>query len=143
MSIARRGVDLVKAWQRLNSSGQFTMRRKTFRLLIAACGVYAAFGLPSLVGVLLPAIQAGDARANEILTALVGFALLPVACVGLWYERLWGFICLLIGLILVLIAFPPASILYGICLVVALARYLFPRDEAWRGGGRESLDQST
>lgn len=106
------------------------MRRKTFRFFIGFCAAWAAWAATSLVGILLPAISVSDVRTIQITIVLVGFALLPVASVGLWHERLWGFICLLLGLFCVLLVSPSASFPHGVCLVVTIVRYFYPRDEA-------------
>jgi hypothetical protein len=114
----------------LKPVGEAKMQRKTFRFIIAICAAWAALSIPSLVAILLPAIQVGDVRTTEIIFSVVGFALLPIATVGLWHERLWGFICLLFGLLCVLLVHPTASYLHGVCFVVTLVRYFLPRDEA-------------
>ncbi len=105
------------------------MRRTTFRNLIAICAIWAALSLPSLLAVAYATTKGDDARAFDFDMATLGFALLPVAGFGLWHERLWGFICLLLGLSCVLITHSTASYLHGFCLVVTLVRYFFPRDE--------------
>lgn len=106
------------------------MHRKTFRILITVCAIWAAWSLPSLVAVSYAIIASGDERAFEFCAVILGLAILPVAVIGLWYEQLWGFICLLVGLICVLAVLPTATYLHVVCLVVTLVRYFFPRHEA-------------
>jgi hypothetical protein len=59
------------------------MRQSVCRWLIAIFGVWALLSLPSLVALVPPAIHSGDLL--DILLSVIGFALLPIAVVGLWH----------------------------------------------------------
>ena len=106
------------------------MHRKTFRILIAGCAIWTALSLPSLVAVTHATIASGNEPAFELSVTTLGFAILPVAVIGLWYEQLWGLMCLLIGFVCVLVVLPIAAHLHVVCLVVTLVRYFCPRHEA-------------
>lgn len=111
------------------------MQRKTFRILIAVCAIWAALSLPSLIAVLYASIKS-DQQIFDLSMATIGFAILPVACLGLWHERLWGFVCLLLGLVCVSIVNPTAIYLHCVCFAVTLVRYFFPRNEACTAVGQ-------
>ena len=67
-------------------------------------------------------------------TLAVGLGLLPIAAAGLRKERLWGFIFLLVGLVVTLAIYPHAAYLHGICLVVTLVRFYLPAKQRQSGG---------
>lgn len=103
------------------------MRQRVYRWLIAIFGGWAFLSLPSLVALVPSAIHSGDLLLSVL--SLIGFALLPVSVIGLWHFRLWGFICLVLGFLIVLALHPHAVYLHAACIVVTLVRYYFPRHE--------------
>ena len=106
------------------------MRQHVYRWLIAILGVWGLLYLPSLLAPVFAVIQPSDVRGENwfaLIVPAIGFALLPIAVVGLWRFRLWGFICLVLGLLLVVVAQPQSVFLHAACLAVTLVRYFFPR----------------
>jgi|GEM_PF-3375791 len=103
------------------------MQRSVYHWLLGLLAGWALLSLPSLVALVLPAIQSG--KPLTILFPVTGFALLPISVIGLWHLRLWGFICLVLGFLAVLLTHPHAVYLHVACIVVTLVRYRFPKHE--------------
>lgn len=108
------------------------MRQRVYRWLIAILGAWGLLSLPSLLAMVPAAIQSGDINSDNVLNIIVptlGFALLPIAVVGLWNFRLWGFICLFLGFLLVVATHANAVFLHATCIGVTLVRYFFQQQD--------------
>lgn len=104
------------------------MRQSTYRVLIATFGVWYALSLPAvLLPLFLPTGKPLDAPA---ILLPIGIALLPISAIGLWHLRLWGFISLVVGFILVMAIYPRGSSFHGICIALTILRYGYARREA-------------
>jgi len=72
----------------------------------------------------LPALQSGEPLHAPNVLLPIGFALLPISVIGLWNLRLWGFISLVLGFILVIATYPPGIILHAVCIGLTILRGL-------------------
>jgi len=83
--------------------------------------IWALLFLPSLLALVIPAIQSGKLLSAIVLWA--GVALVPVSAIGLWHFRRWGFICLVVGFIFVIATEPQSIFLHAACILATLVRY--------------------
>ena len=106
------------------------MRHSFYRALIAILAGWVLLSIPSALAVAHAAIRAGDVRAHRILFGTIGLGLLPVSVVGLWHLRGWGFICIILGFILVAATIPSAIYLHATCIGITILRYCRPQSDA-------------
>ncbi len=105
------------------------MQRDSFRLFVAVFAIWATLGLPSIYALAPAALNSGSVEISHYCMTILGVALIPISSFGLWHEKLWGFIGLLIGLLLMLFSLPSASHIHLAYLIVTMVRYLFPKND--------------
>lgn len=103
------------------------MRQGFYRTLVVG---FAAWATMSIMNIFVP-IHFYWQREHSIrlvgVALLVGFALVPVAAIGLWRGQLWGLVVVLAATVLVICV--SDSVVAGIhlmCLAVTAVRYSFP-----------------
>jgi len=106
------------------------MRQSFYRVMISIFAAWDALTIFSLMGharVTATSLKFFDA---QVILTLIGLALLPISVVGLWHLRLWGFLCLVLGFILVMFSCPGAIFFHAFCIVLTILRYCFANREA-------------
>jgi len=108
------------------------MRQGYYRTLIVFCAALSVFLLPTqVIGIRWELLEFGRVHPESVVV-FAGFGLLPIAAVGLWKWRFWGFAALLVGTLLItitvaahdgLVAGLGWAVLHLICLGFTALRY--------------------
>ena len=106
------------------------IRQSFYRVLILIIAAWAALSIPTVLLPTLTALRSGEPLHSPNVLLPIGFALLPISVIGLWNLRLWGFISLVLGFILVIATYSPGIILHAVCIGLTILRYYFARRES-------------
>jgi hypothetical protein len=108
------------------------MRQGFYRAVIVFCGALSAMLLPEqALGIRWEILELGRVHPESVVV-FAGFGLLPVAAIGLWKWRFWGFATLLVGTLLImttvathdgLVAGLGWAFLHLVCLGFTALRY--------------------
>ncbi len=77
------------------------MWQRVYQAVLVSCSVGIAWNLPTLAHSLRRDFWLGNGLPLIDIAAFIGLGLLPVAAVGLWNLRLWGFVILMTGMFIV------------------------------------------
>jgi len=106
------------------------MRQGFYRFLFSIFAAWAALSVPTMLMPGAMALRSAEPLHAQYFLLPIGFALLPVSLIGLWNLRLWGFIALVAGFILVMATYPGTIFLHALCIVLTIIRFCSAKRQA-------------